>query len=40
VDTVAELDERMAIQPDERDVTTDGFIDERLGRRELTDAPT
>ncbi len=31
MDAVAELDERVAIEPDERDVATDGLVDERLG---------
>src|SRR4029079_2884762 len=33
VDAVPELDERMAVESDERDVAADGFIDQRLCRR-------
>ena len=33
VDAVAELDERMPVEPDERDVAADRLVDERLGRR-------
>ena len=30
---MAELDERVPVEPDERDVATDGLVDERLGGR-------
>ena len=33
VDAVAELDERVAVEPDERDVAADRLVDERLRRR-------
>ena len=33
VDAVPELDERMAVEPDERDVAADRLVDERLGGR-------
>ena len=33
VDAVPELDERVAVEPDERDVAADRLVDERLGRR-------
>ncbi len=33
MDAVAELDERVPVEPDERDVATDRLVDERLGRR-------
>ena len=33
VDAVAELDERVAVEADERDVAADRLVDERLGRR-------
>ena len=33
MDAVPELDERMAVEPDERDVAADGLVDEGLRRR-------
>ena len=33
MDAVPELDERVAVEPDERDVAADRLVDERLGRR-------
>ena len=33
METVAELHERVPVEPDERDVATDGLVDERLGGR-------
>ena len=36
VDALAELDERVAVEADERDVAADRLVDERLGRRART----
>ena len=33
MDALAELDERVLVEPDPRDVARDGLVDDRLGRR-------